>query len=70
MRGDPSEEEVAALTAVVASLASGGLANARAPEPTTACSAWGDPTRQLRAPLPGTAGQWGPGGWRASAFPR
>ncbi|MGH3797442.1 MAG: acyl-CoA carboxylase subunit epsilon [Pseudonocardiaceae bacterium] len=57
MRGDPSDAELAALTVVVA-----GLASTRAAEPVEARSAWADPVHRLRAPL-----RPGPGAWRTSA---
>ncbi len=60
VRGDPSDEEVAALTAVLAAAAS-----QPEPEPTAPRSAWGDPAHRLRVPL-----RPGPGAWRASALPR
>ncbi|MPZ66681.1 MAG: acyl-CoA carboxylase subunit epsilon [Pseudonocardiaceae bacterium] len=71
VRGEPSDDELAALTAVVAAAAS-------QPEPSTSQpstsqpsmsqpsrSAWADPAHRLRAPL-----RPGPGAWRASALPR
>ncbi|MGQ0778466.1 MAG: acyl-CoA carboxylase subunit epsilon [Pseudonocardiales bacterium] len=63
VRGDPSDEEIAALTAVVVSLASMRSAHARSAEPGQ-LSAWADPAPRLRAPL-----HTGPGAWRASALP-
>ncbi|MQA14007.1 MAG: acyl-CoA carboxylase subunit epsilon [Pseudonocardiaceae bacterium] len=60
VRGDPSDDELAALTAVLAATAS-----QPAPEPPRPRSAWGDPARRLRTPL-----HPGPGAWRASALPR
>ncbi|MGH3983116.1 MAG: acyl-CoA carboxylase subunit epsilon [Pseudonocardiaceae bacterium] len=59
MRGEPSDEELAALVAVLA-----GLASAAGPEPPKPHSAWTDPEHRLRTPL-----QPGPGAWRASAPP-
>jgi hypothetical protein len=60
VRGVPDDEELAALTAVVASLSA---VDAR-PEPTAARSAWADRGRQLRQGL-----AHGPGAWRASGLP-
>ncbi|HEX2264281.1 MAG TPA: acyl-CoA carboxylase subunit epsilon [Pseudonocardiaceae bacterium] len=59
MRGEPSDEELAALIAVVAELAS-----AAAGQPRTPRSAWADPARRLRVPL-----RPGSGAWRVSALP-
>jgi hypothetical protein len=60
VRGDPSDEELAALVAVVTSL------NTATPdEPAQARSAWADRRALVRAPLP-----HGPGAWRASGLPR
>ncbi|MDQ5856012.1 MAG: acyl-CoA carboxylase subunit epsilon [Actinomycetota bacterium] len=58
--GEPSDEELAALVAVLAELAS-----AAGPGPPKQPSAWADPARRLRTPL-----QPGPGAWRAWARPR
>jgi hypothetical protein len=63
VKGDATDEEVAALVAVVQGLAA-AAANA-APEPVPPRSAWASPARQVR-----TAHHAGPGGWRASALPR
>jgi len=63
VRGDPSDEEIAALTAVVVSLASTRSVRTRSPEPGQH-STWADPVPRLRAPL-----RPGPGAWRASALP-
>lgn len=60
VRGEPSDEELAALTAVIAAAAS-----QPAPEPPAPRSAWADPAHRLRTPL-----RPGPGAWRASALPR
>ncbi|TDP93654.1 acyl-CoA carboxylase subunit epsilon [Labedaea rhizosphaerae] len=60
VRGTPDDLELAALTAVVASL--------RTPEPETEQappSRWADKASLMRHPLPK-----GPGAWRASALPR
>lgn len=59
VRGDPSDEEIAALTAVLAGLAGNG-------EPAEALprSRWASREAALRRPL-----RPGPGAWRASALP-
>ncbi|MGH3787721.1 MAG: acyl-CoA carboxylase epsilon subunit [Pseudonocardiaceae bacterium] len=58
MRGEPSDEELAALMAVVAALASAAVARPQAPR-----SAWAYPAQQFRIyPHPG------PSAWRASAL--
>lgn len=62
VRGNPDEVELAALTAVVAALASSPAAGS-ADQP--ARSRWSDPAIRLRAPL-----QPGPGAWRAARLPR
>jgi hypothetical protein len=59
VKGDATEEEVAALVAVIGSL--GGEA---APEK-RATPAWSAHHRKVRVTLP-----HGPGGWRSSALPR
>jgi hypothetical protein len=59
VKGDPTEEEVAALVAVLASM--GGTAEPeRRPAP-----AWSAHHRKVRVTHP-----HGPGGWRSSALPR
>ncbi|TWP48302.1 acyl-CoA carboxylase subunit epsilon [Lentzea tibetensis] len=60
VRGTPDDHELAALTAVVAGLASAAPA-ADAP---ARRSAWADRSRLVRRPV-----QHGPGAWRASGFP-
>jgi hypothetical protein len=60
VRGNPSDEEVAALVAVVASL--GAAPEESAPEPR---SAWSSRRSLVREPL-----AHGPGAWRASGYPR
>lgn len=62
VRGDPDDEELAALAAVLAA-----ARDAAGPEPGPPAprSVWGDPAHRLRAPL-----RPGPGAWRASALPR
>jgi hypothetical protein len=59
VRGEPSDEELAALIAVLAGLVGTAVAPPRVPR-----SAWADPVHRLRSPL-----HIGPGGWRASALP-
>ncbi|MCA1671235.1 MAG: acyl-CoA carboxylase subunit epsilon [Actinobacteria bacterium] len=61
VRGTPSDEELAALTAVLAGVFSRGVAATPSPRR----SAWAAPATRLRTPLPP-----GPGAWRASALPR
>ncbi|MGH3753015.1 MAG: acyl-CoA carboxylase subunit epsilon [Pseudonocardiaceae bacterium] len=51
VRGEPSDEELAALIAVLA-----GLASAAAAGPPTPHSAWSDPAHRLRSPLHPTPG--------------
>jgi hypothetical protein len=60
VRGEPTDEELAAVVTVLAARAGG----TRAPDPTPA-SRWADPHRLVR-------GSTAParGGWRASALPR
>jgi hypothetical protein len=64
VRGEATEEEVAALVAVVQGMAAAAsLASSQAERPVV--SEWGAPHRKVR--------QWhpaGPGGWRASGLPR
>jgi Acyl-CoA carboxylase epsilon subunit len=60
VRGRATPEELAALVAVLA--AAGGGTEPRRPAP---ISQWADRQRLARVPL-----SPGPGGWRASAFPR
>lgn len=60
VKGDPSDKELAALVAVVASLE---VEAEEAPEPPR--SAWSDRRALVREPL-----AHGPGAWRASGFPR
>ena len=59
VRGEPTPEQLAALTAVVAARAAAGSGD----EPAPAAPLWGRP--QLRAPL-----SPGAGSWRASSLPR
>jgi hypothetical protein len=60
VRGEPSDAEVAALTAVLA--AAGGGDEPPAP---AAANRWSDPAARLRTPL-----HPGPHAWRTSAWPR
>jgi Acyl-CoA carboxylase epsilon subunit len=60
VRGEPTAEELAALTVVVAALASRGGPRRR-PRPV---GAWASPARTHRRPL-----QAGPGGWQAAGRP-
>ena len=59
VRGNPTDEEVAALVAVVATL--GNAPEESTPEPR---SAWSSRRALVRAPL-----THGPDAWRTSAFP-
>jgi hypothetical protein len=61
VKGNPSDEEVAALVAVVSALGSASSEDA----PERPRSAWSDRRAQVREPLP-----HGPGAWRASGLPR
>jgi hypothetical protein len=61
VRGNPDDEELAALAAVVAAAAS---APAGSPKQQDRRSRWADHARLVRQPL-----RPGPGAWRASAFP-
>jgi hypothetical protein len=58
VRGNPTAEEIAALTAVVTATASAG----GDPPPPPQRGRWNDPAHQHRRPL-----RSGPGGWRAAA---
>jgi hypothetical protein len=60
VRGAPTDAEVAALTAVLAAMAS---ATPGTP-PASPRTAWNDPAARLRRPL-----AVGPGAWPASAWP-
>jgi hypothetical protein len=62
VRGDATPEEIAALVAVVA--AASARAAATSVPAADRVSAWREPARHLRRPLP-----HGPGAWRASALP-
>ena len=62
VRGDPTEEEVAALVTVLSARVSAAAA-AETPPPRR--SEWAGHERRLRRPVHPS-----PNGWRASAFPR
>jgi hypothetical protein len=65
VRGTPDDEELAALTAVVASVAAAGDRTAPAGGSGSAStSRWADRAALVRRPL-----TFGPGAWRASGFP-
>jgi hypothetical protein len=64
-RGDPTDEELAAVVAVVAARVAGARAAAAAQRPRSGRSEWADPARSVRG-----AHQHGPGRWRSAAFPR
>lgn len=57
VRGNPTPEETAALVAVLTARAAPARPAAPASHPRTA---WSDPARQMRRPLP-----HGPGAWRS-----
>ncbi|WP_158892052.1 acyl-CoA carboxylase subunit epsilon [Amycolatopsis anabasis] len=61
VRGNPDDAELAALTAVITAAA----ANPGPPPAPPRRSRWADRAAGLRRPL-----HPGPGGWRASAYPR
>jgi hypothetical protein len=60
VKGGPDDYELAALTAVIAGLASAAPAD----DKPAVRSEWANPARRVRRPL-----QHGPGAWRASGFP-
>jgi hypothetical protein len=62
VRGEPSDEELAALTVVLAAVAAPAPA---APEAPPVRSRWSDPAARFRTPL-----HPGPGAWRTSTWPR
>ncbi len=64
VRGRPTDEEMAAVMAVLAARAIAAR-KALAVQHAPARSAWSDRSSQLRRPLVA-----GPGAWRASALPR
>ncbi|MFE3458990.1 acyl-CoA carboxylase subunit epsilon [Nocardiopsis aegyptia] len=61
VRGEPTAEELAALTAVLSARAAAARAAAEAPVPTAPASGWRDRSRGLRTRL-----YPGPGAWRRS----
>jgi hypothetical protein len=61
VRGEPSDEELAALTVVLAAVA----APPPAPDGPPTRNRWSDPAVRFRPPL-----HPGPGAWRASTWPR
>jgi hypothetical protein len=63
VRGTPDDEELAALTAVVAGIAAAG-GRGSTPVAEQPKSRWADRAALVRQPLPS-----GPGAWRASGFP-
>jgi hypothetical protein len=60
VRGSPTDEELAALTVVLAA-----AAPVPEPAPPATRDRWSDPTARFRVPL-----HPGPGAWRASTWPR
>jgi hypothetical protein len=62
IRGDATDEEVAALTAVLQAMAAGSTASGPSRR---ARPEWSSPRRSHRRPL-----SQGPGGWRASSLPQ
>lgn len=67
VRGDPTAEEVAALTVVLQAVAAASVA---APAPRRRPE-WSAPHRAVRRPLRYGLGAWraGPGAWRSSGLP-
>jgi Acyl-CoA carboxylase epsilon subunit len=65
VKGDPTDEELAALVAVVSARAATQAASTAAAAPEQRASDWASYWRNVRQPL-----QHGPGRWRASAHPR
>ncbi|WP_017585322.1 acyl-CoA carboxylase subunit epsilon [Nocardiopsis ganjiahuensis] len=61
VRGEPTEEEIAVLTAVLTARAAAARAAAGAPGPERPASGWRDRSRGMRTPL-----RPGPGAWRMS----
>ena len=57
VKGDPTDEELAALVVVVSALGAAQVADERMPR-----SEWSSPHRKVRSPLASS--------WRASALPR
>ncbi|MGD9525432.1 acyl-CoA carboxylase subunit epsilon [Pseudonocardia sp.] len=64
VRGEPTDEELAALTVVLAAVASGAGGAGGAERPRSR-PVWGDPEATLRRPLAA-----GPGAWRTTYWPR
>jgi len=62
VNGTATDEQVAALTAVLAAIAAGRTGG---DTPAAPPSEWSSPGRAVHAPL-----RHGPGAWRASALPR
>jgi Acyl-CoA carboxylase epsilon subunit len=61
VRGEPTDEEVAALTVVLAAAA----ASAATTAPAAVRDRWSDPAARQRVPL-----HPGPGAWKTSTWPR
>jgi hypothetical protein len=61
LRGEPTDEEVTALTVVLAAAAAPALTTA----PATVRNRWSEPEARLRMPL-----HPGPGAWKTSTWPR
>jgi hypothetical protein len=61
VRGDPTDEELAALTALMAAAAAGSESTSSRPSAESIKGRWNDPALRVRRP-------WavGPGGWRAA----
>jgi Acyl-CoA carboxylase epsilon subunit len=64
VKGDATDEEVAALVTVLQGIAASAAAAAEVDQPAEV-SAWAAPARKVRVSHP-----HGPGGWRASGLPR
>jgi len=64
IKGDATDEEVAALVTVVQAMAAAGAAAAASATPAPR-RAWSEPARGVRVSHP-----HGPAGWRASGLPR
>jgi hypothetical protein len=65
VRGEATEEEVAALVAVLSGVAAASAAASAGAGDAAPASEWAGPHRKVRTAYP-----HGPGGWRASALPR
>ena len=63
IKGDATDEEVAAIVAVLQGMAAANAATAAAAQPARV-SSWASPQRGVRV-----AHHHGPGGWRASSLP-